>query len=134
MMRTEVVLLVVLSGCAGILPWSEPSREVCGETDRACMEIVEVEAECRQLDGSYLAWKAVGMALSGLTGATGTGGILTATLADEPAADVTLAGVSAGSAIMATVAQMLSSEYAQDAVECLQRLERLRAARDGGGP
>lgn len=128
------ICVVSVSGCAGIFPWSEPSREVCGETDRACMEIVEVEAECRGLDASYKTWKATGMALTGVAGATGTGGVLTATLADEPAADVVMAGLSAGSAIFATVSDWLAGEYAEDVAECLQRLERLRAARDGGGP
>jgi hypothetical protein len=132
-----IVLLVTMpcsSGCAGIIPWSTRPSEVCGETDRACMEIVEVEAECRELDGQYKAWKATGMALTGVAGATGTGGVLTATLADEPAADVTMAALSAGSAIFATVSDWLAGEYAEDVAECLQRLERLRSARDGGGP
>lgn len=128
-----VICVVSVSGCVGVIPWSEPSREVCGETDRACMEIVEVEAECRQLDGSYKAWKAVGMALTGVAGATGTGGVLTATLADEPAADVTMAAVSAGSAIFSTVSYWLAGELAEDVAECLQRLERLRSARKEDG-
>lgn len=134
MKSTALLVVVATVGCAGIIPWSETSREVCGETDRACMEIQEVEAECRSLDGSYKAWKAVGMALTGVAGATGTGGVLTATLAEEPAADVTMAALSAGSAIFATVSDWLAGEYAEDVAECLQRLERLRATRDGGVP
>ena len=127
-------LLLAVTGCTGLLPSSPTPREVCGEVDRACMEIQEVEAECSAADSQYKAWKAVAIASSGLAGATGAGGVLSSAIADEPAADVGLAAASSAFAVMATVGEYLSGDYGEDAVECLERLERLRDARERGGP
>lgn len=78
--------------------------------------------ECRRADDLYLTWHAVGIAASGAAGATGAGGVLTSTLADEPGADIGLAASSAVFGILATVATVLSAEYAERATEaCVEQ-------------
>jgi hypothetical protein len=103
-MRKYIVLLLLIVGCSSIVPTA-----VRNPTDA-----------CTTADQNYLIWKAIGVASSGLAGATGSGGVLTATLADEPAADISLAASSAVFGILATVAGILSGEYATRAADACQ--------------
>jgi len=91
---------VFLLGCTSLLP---PGRTA---SDR-----------CREENDRHLAWYAVGVASSGMAGATGAGGVLTATLADEPGADIALAASSAVLGVLAAVANVLAGEYAERASE-----------------
>jgi len=97
-MKFLVVLVLLLSSCTSLIP--------SGTT---------TNPECQRYDANYLAWYAVSVAASGAAGATGASGVLTATLADEPSADIVLAATSAAMGILATVATILSGEYAERA-------------------
>lgn len=104
MMRGLLVALVLFSigGCTSLV----------GSRDASDV--------CQDYDSAYLAWNAVGVASSGLAGATGASGVLTATLADEPGADIALAATSAVLGVLATVANVLSGQYAERFAErCL---------------
>ncbi|MBN1774516.1 MAG: hypothetical protein JXB32_24865 [Deltaproteobacteria bacterium] len=96
----SVACLFAGSGCSSLIPSGRTPTD-----------------ECRQMDDSYLAWHAVGVAAGGAAGATGAGGVLTSTLADEPGADIALAASSALFGILATVASVLSAEYAERAAD-----------------
>ncbi len=87
--------------------------------------------ECREYDDSYLTWHAVGIAAGGLAGATGASGVLSATLADEPGADIGLAASSAVFGVLATVAGVLAGEYADRFGE---RCVDVPLSDGGGGP
>jgi hypothetical protein len=97
-MKILAVLVLLLSSCTSLIP--------SGTT---------TNPDCQRYDESYLAWYAVSVAASGGAGATGASGVLTATLADEPGADIALAATSAALGILATVATILSGEYAERA-------------------
>jgi len=88
-----------------------------------CVSLVPPNAApsdaCRRLDESHIAWYAVGIASGSLAGATGTSGVLTSTLADEPYADLGLAVSSTIFGALATLGTVLAGIYAERYVECL---------------
>jgi len=96
----RLAALLLLLGCTSLVPAGRTASD-----------------RCRDADDAHLAWYAVGIASSGLAGATGAGGVLTATLADEPGADIALAASSAVLGVLATVAGVLAGEYAERASE-----------------
>lgn len=87
--------------------------------EQGCIE------SCRAYDDEYLVFYALGMAFSGVTAASGTSGILSATLADEPNADIALAATAAGSGIATVVFNWLSGESAERYTECVERCGEL---------
>ena len=102
------IVALVLSGCVGLEGHaSTPSGESCLDS-------------CRRYDDQYLAYYALGMVFSGTTAAAGTGGVLTATLADEPNADIGLAATAAASGIGAVVFNWLAGESAERYTTCKQ--------------
>lgn len=95
-----LLMSVLLIGCTSLIP---PGRT---PSDR-----------CASDADSYLAWHAVAVASSGLAGAVGAGGVLSASLADEPGADIALAASAVLFGALATVAEVLSAEYAERSAE-----------------
>jgi len=99
--RLLAILAALSLSCAGLIPPGYPARD-----------------ECREADDAYLAWRSIGIAAGGLAGATGTSGVLTSTLADEPGADIALAASSALLGVLASVASVLAGEYAERVTRC----------------
>lgn len=99
--RAVCAAMLLVLGCSSLIPPEAAVRD-----------------ECRDYDDSYLAWRSVAIAAGGLAGASGTSGVLTSTLADEPGADLALAGVSAVSGILSAVAAWLADEYARRVTRC----------------
>lgn len=95
-----VVLFACLSGCASL------------GAGRA-IETARFE-ECHALDDSFLAWKAVGYAGSGIAAAGGAGGALVEGVADaDEGWTIGLSVAGAVGAIMAGLGTFMSSEYAE---------------------
>lgn len=73
---------------------------------------------CRTYDENYVTWYALGIASGSLAGATGASGVLTATLIDEPYADLGLAISSTVFGAFAAVSNALAGMYASRYTTC----------------
>jgi hypothetical protein len=109
--------LVLLGGCSS-LSTAQPSTE---RQTAFVSSSVQCEENCVRYDDAYIAWYALGMTFSGVTAAAGTSGVLSATLADEPNADIALAATAAGSGILTVVFNWLAGESAERYTECVAR-------------
>ena len=106
-----IILCAMLCSCTG-LSHIDTATHGPRSQEAVCAE------ECSPHDDAYLVYYALGMTFSGLAGASGTGGVLSATLADEPGADIALASAAAGSAIATVVFNWLAGEEADRYEEC----------------
>ena len=87
---------------------------ICG-----CVSFPAPSNPCQQQEDRYISWYAVGVVSGSLAGATGTSGVLTSTLADEPYADIALAASSMVFGALATLGTVLSGIYAENYAECV---------------
>jgi len=111
-MKYLPLFLVLSFGCVGLEGHTEDPTD-----EESCMDA------CRPYDAQYLTFYALGMVFSGTTAAAGTGGILTATLADEQGADIGLAATAAASGIGAVVFNWLAGESAERYTTCKAECE-----------
>lgn len=110
-----LALCLVLASCTGLSGRDTIVAGVERTPEQVCVE------QCQHYDDAYLVYYALGLTFSGATAATGTGGVLTATLGDDQAADIALAATSAGSGIATVVFNWLAGQQKDRYEECTAR-------------
>lgn len=111
----QILAVVAALGCASL---SDSWRATAGP-DPSPRDLCL--AECVHYDDAYMVWYALGMTFSGVSAASGTGGVLAVALTDEPYSGISLAAAAAASGTATLVFNWLAGENAERYTVCVDR-------------
>lgn len=104
----RILLLLLVSGCGGLLPPSSASLDV--------PEAVEMDPRCATADREYRTWHAVGTIFTSLGVATTGGGVVSDFVTDEKWVGIGLDLFGIASGALGLAGNLLADDAAEDVV------------------